>query len=180
MLIDATRSLLLTIDIQERLLPAIHDGDRVLTNTLKLIQAARRLDVPVLCSEQYPRGLGPSVADLSAVMEDGEILPKVHFSCAADPGIAKVVAQSGRRQLILCGVEAHVCVLQSAFGFKEAGYDVFVVLDAVSSRAPDSVLVAKDRFLAAGISVVTLEMTLFEWLHQAATPEFKDLRGLIT
>ncbi|MDW3207410.1 MAG: hydrolase [Alphaproteobacteria bacterium] len=180
MLIDAKQSLLLTIDVQERLLPAIHEGDRVLANCLKLIEAARRLEIPALCSEQYPKGLGPSVPELKAALASDEIMPKLHFSCAADPDMARRIAESGRRQLILCGVEAHVCVLQSAFGFREAGYDVFVVLDAVSSRSPDSVAAARDRFLAGGVSVVTLEMVLFEWLHQAATPEFRDLRGLIT
>jgi nicotinamidase-related amidase len=180
MLMKRERASLCVIDIQERLLPVMHQGDDVLNASLKLIEAARRLAIPVLCSEQYPKGLGPSVAPLAAALEQEEIFAKTHFSCADEPLISEALGRSRRRQLVLCGVEAHVCVLQSALGFHAAGYEVFVVGDAISSRSPDSVQAAKARLLQAGISVVTLEMVVFEWLGQAGTPEFKDLRGLIS
>ncbi|MDF1748275.1 MAG: isochorismatase family protein [Alphaproteobacteria bacterium] len=180
MLMNRDRAALCVIDIQDRLLPVIQDGQLILDRTLTLINVARRLAIPVLCSEQYPKGLGPSVASLRKALDESEIFPKTHFSCADEPMIAEALSRSQRKQIVLCGVEAHVCVLQSAMGFQAAGYDVFVVGDVISSRASASVDAAKARLVQAGISVVTLEMVVFEWLGQSGTPEFKDLRGLIT
>lgn len=179
MIVEKDASLLCVIDLQERLLPAIHEGERALANSLKLVEAARRLSVPLLCSEQYPKGLGHSVPALREALKPEEIMEKVHFSCAKDPEIQEFVRHSHRRQLVLCGTEAHVCVLQSALGFKQKGYEVFVVLDAVSSRRSESVAAASDRLRLSGIPCVTTEMVLFEWLDQAATPEFRALRDLI-
>ena len=179
MIVEKSASLLCVIDLQERLLPAIHEGDRVLAKTLTLVEAARRLSVPILCSEQYPKGLGHSVPKLREALKPGEIMEKTHFSCAKDPDIQEFVRHSHRRQLILCGTESHVCVLQTALGFKQKGYDVFVVIDAVSSRAPASVDAAVNRLTLEGIPCITVEMVLFEWLEQAATQDFRDLRDLI-
>lgn len=179
MLISRDRSLLLIIDVQERLIPAIHRGDLVIEGASMLIEVARRLSIPVRCSEQYPKGLGPTVPGVRTHLSEDEIYPKTAFSCAEDTGIAGAVAATRRRQLILCGVESHVCVLQSAIGFQTQGYEVFVVTDAVSSRAPSSVDAAKARLTAAGIQLVTREMAFFEWLGAAGTPEFKDLRHLV-
>lgn len=179
MLLDRRRSLLCVIDIQERLLTAMTAGEGMLKATRTLIQAARRLDIPVLASEQYPKGLGATVPDLAGDLKTGEVFEKTAFSCARDPGFATAVSGCQRRQLVLCGIEAHVCVLQTALGFRAAGYDVAVVRDAVTSRAPESVTAALERLTLAGIPTPTVEMALFEWLEEAGTPEFKDLRGLI-
>jgi nicotinamidase-related amidase len=179
-LIDRDRSLLLIVDVQERLVPAIHEGGRVIEGIEMLMTAARRLGVPVLCSEQYPKGLGPTVPVLRDRLNDPEIHAKTAFSCAADPGIAAAVAKTRRRQIVICGVEAHVCVLQSAIGFRETGHEVFVVRDAVSSRAPASVAAALDRLAASGGQAVTREMVFFEWLGAAGTEEFRDLRSLVS
>jgi nicotinamidase-related amidase len=179
MLLDRRRSVLLAIDIQERLLPAMTGGEGMLNATRTLIQAARRLEIPVLASEQYPKGLGPTVPDLARDLADGEVLTKTAFSCARDSGIAAGIGALQRRQLVLCGIEAHVCVLQTALGFAAAGYEVAVVRDAVTSRKQESVAAALDRLTLNGIPTPTKEMVLFEWLEEAATPEFKDLRGLI-
>lgn len=179
MLINRDRSILFVIDVQERLIPAIHQGGDVIEGALMLIEAARRLSIPVRCSEQYPKGLGPTVPALREQLAENEIFSKTAFSCAEDAEIARSVGETRRRQLILCGVESHVCVLQTAIGFQTHGYDVFVVADAVSSRAPDSVDSAKARLLAAGVHVVTREMVFFEWLGAAGTPEFKELRHLV-
>ena len=178
MLIECDLSLLFVVDIQERLVPAIYESDRVVANSARLIEAARTLSIPILCSEQYPKGLGHTVPEIRSSLSDGEIYHKTHFSCARDDVITTAVAATGRRQIILCGTESHVCVLQSAFGFKAAGYDVFVVEDAVSSRRPESVTSAIRRLSMAGIGVVTTEMTLFEWIGQAGTEDFRALRHL--
>ncbi len=182
MLLDRAQAQLLVVDVQDRLVPAMHDGEAMTGRCAVLMQAAQRLGIPVTISEQYRKGLGPTVARLIDAAGDAPVMEKMHFSCAADPGIAAHVdglARAGRSQLVICGIEAHVCVTQSAVGFKAAGLSVTVVADAVTSRAPVSVTLALARMSAAGVTVVNTEMTLFEWLHQAGTPEFKELSKLI-
>jgi nicotinamidase-related amidase len=182
MLLDRARSQLLVVDVQDRLLPAMHESERMVENCAVLMQAAHRLGIPVTISEQYPKGLGPTVARLDNVKGDAPVMEKLHFSCAAHSGISTRVrglASDGRSQIIVCGIEAHVCVLQSALGFADGGLNVFVAADATSSRKPESARVAHDRLAAAGVHIVTTEMAVFEWLHIAGTPEFKDLSKLI-
>lgn len=182
MLLDRSRSQLLVVDVQDRLLPAMHDGARMVANCAILMQAAHRLGIPVTVSEQYTKGLGATVATLADLKSDGVVLEKLHFSCAADGGISKRVrglASEGRSQVMICGIESHVCVLQSALGFADGGLNVFVAADAVTSRKQASVDVALPRFSHAGVTVITTEMAVFEWLHVAGTPEFKDLSKLI-
>lgn len=182
MLLDRARSQLLVVDIQERLLPAMHEGERMVANCAILMQAAQRLGIPVTISEQYTKGLGPTIARLGDLKCDARVMEKMHFSCADDPAISTRVrglAAEGRAQLVVCGIESHVCVLQSALGFAGGGLNVFVALDAVTSRKFESVAVARERFAAEKVGVVTTEMVVFEWLHVAGTPEFKELSKLI-
>jgi nicotinamidase-related amidase len=101
------------------------------------------------------------------------------FSCAGDEGVNAAIIASGCRQIVIAGIEAHVCVLQSAFGFKQAGYEVFVAMDCCSSRAEENVGLANGRLAQAGIGIVSLEMVLFEWMGIAGTPEFKEVSALI-
>jgi len=175
-------SQLLIVDVQERLLPAMHEGERMLKSCDVLLRAANRLRLPVTISEQYPKGLGPTVKRLSTVKGDAAVMEKKHFSCASDPHIAEHIsshAEAGRTQVVVGGIESHVCVLQSALGFKKAGLDVFVVLDAVTSRHPESIDLARGRFDLNQVAVINTEMAVFEWLQVSGTSEFKDLTGLI-
>jgi nicotinamidase-related amidase len=181
-ILDRDRSQLLIVDVQEKLLPAMHDGDRMVEQCGVLLQAAAELGVPVTMSEQYRKGLGPTVERLDNLKGDATVMEKSHFSCAADTDILSHIADqadTGRRQLVVAGIESHVCVLQSALGFKQGGMDVFVVMDAVASRRPESVDLARDRLIANRISAVNTEMVLFEWLQVSGTPEFKTLSKLI-
>ena len=182
MLLSANRSHLLVVDVQARLMPAIHDGDATLRNVGILLQVASRLGVPVTVTEQYPKGLGPTVGSVSeALPSSALVLPKTSFSAARDPATAERVAQlrgEGRSQLVICGAEAHICVLQTALGFKGAGLDMFVVADGVSSRSPHSVNAACARLLHAGCHWVTTEMAAFEWMERAATEDFRALSPL--
>jgi nicotinamidase-related amidase len=116
---------------------------------------------------------------LRSQVEEREVLPKMAFSCAEDVAIADAIAASGRRNIVICGIEAHVCVLQSALGFLRDGYGVCVTADAVSSRRADSRETALKRMASNGVEIVTTEMVVFEWLHHAGTPEFKALSKLI-
>ena len=182
MLLDAARAQLLVVDVQDRLLPAMHEGEAMVERCAILVQAAQRLGIPVTVSEQYRKGLGATVARLDSIKGDATVMEKTHFSCAADPGIAAHVgglARAGRSQVVICGIEAHVCVTQSALGFRAVGLPVTVVADAVTSRQPSSVALALTRLSTAGVTVANTEMVVFEWLHQAGTPEFKELSKLI-
>jgi nicotinamidase-related amidase len=182
MLLDAERSQLLIVDVQDKLLPAMHQGDAMVEHCAVLLQAAQEVGVPAVISEQYRKGLGATVPRLDNAKGNAPVMEKMHFSCAADPAMAKYVhdlAATGRRQLVIGGIESHVCVLQSALQFQAQGLDVFVVGDAVTSRRPDSVSFAFERMRGAGVQVVNTEMTLFEWLHVAGTPVFKTVSKLI-
>jgi nicotinamidase-related amidase len=179
MLIEARRSALLVVDMQERLMPAMDVGGVATANAARLMEAAGRLGVPLLVSEQYPKGLGRTIPALAALAPTGTVAEKLTFSCLADQGWRARFEKLDRRQAILAGVEAHVCVLQTALALKAAGYEPAVVADAVASRRPESRAAAFDRLRANGVEVVTTEMVLFEWLGQAGTPEFKALSGLI-
>ena len=183
MLLDAKRSQLLIVDIQDRLQPHIHDGDSVVQNTGILLEAARVLDIPVTVSEQYRKGLGLSISAIRDRLDESEILEKVHFSCAADDAIMRrlrhVEKSMGRDQVVICGTEAHICVLQSALGLMESGQRVAVVMDAVGSRHARARDLALARMLRHGLETVNTEMALFEWLHRAATDDFRRLSKLV-
>jgi nicotinamidase-related amidase len=179
MLIERDRSCLLVVDVQEKLAPAMTDPAGVIRNAGILMQAAARLGVPLVISEQYPQGLGHTVPELRSLVPDLAPVAKLSFSCAADPGLWQRVKGAQRSLLVIAGLEAHVCVLQSALGFRQAGYQVVVVADAISSRAPASREAALQRLRENGVEVATTEMVLFEWLGQAGTPEFRELSKLI-
>ncbi len=179
MLIEAARSLFLLVDVQENLGPVMAEPRPVYRNCALLLRAAARLDIPVIVSEQYPKGLGHTLGELRELAPAGAVMEKMHFSCAAEPTIAERVRASGRDQIVVAGIEAHVCVLQTALGFKAAGYDVFVAGDACSSRVAANHASALARMAANGIDVAASESVVFEWLHVAGTPQFKDLIALI-
>lgn len=172
---QAALSCLLVIDVQEKLIPAIHDGDSVMDSVAWLIKLSREMDVPVRVTEQYPRGLGTTVPQIRSLVLDDELLEKVHFSCMETDTIRRQLAAMGRRQVIMAGTEAHVCVLQSVFQLLEEGYQVFVVDDAVSSRRPRDVELALARMQGAGAQIVSREMIAFEWLKCAGTELFKRI-----
>jgi len=183
MLIEARRSHLLAIDLQERLLPAIPAAPQALARTLVLIAAAEKLSIPISVTEQYPGGIGPSVAALrEALPASAAIHEKISFAASGDEALAahmNAARASGRDQLVICGTEAHVCVLQSALGFAQLGFEVFVVGDAVASRDPASVRYARDRLLQAKCGWVNSEMVVFEWMERAGTDLFRSVVKLI-
>ena len=179
MLIDADLSTLLVIDIQAKLNPVMFDPDLAPAGAAKLLRAAQIMDVPVLVSEQYPKGLGATLDTLQGLIPDGSVLEKVAFSGVADDGLRESFEQLGKTQAVLCGIEAHVCVLQTALDLLARDVQVFVVADATASRTAENKDRALDRIRAAGGQVVTVEMVLFEWLRHAARPEFKQISQLV-
>lgn len=173
-LIDADSSTLLIVDVQSRLLPAIHDGTTVLANCIWLVQVAQRLGVPIIASEQYPQGLGTTAPELAAVLPPDSVRTKVHFSCVAD-GCFDDVEVFQRPQIVIAGTEAHVCVLQTALDLATLGTQVFVVADAIGSRRAQDRELAIERFRQHDIELVSREMVAFEWLHRAGTDTFRAI-----
>ena len=181
MLIRVKHSCLLVVDIQEKLLGAMHDGAVVIHNVGILLQAAGRLEVPVVASEQYPQGLGPTVAAVAEYFPDASSSPvsNLAFSCAADQGYMDRLQPLKRKHAVIMGIEAHVCVLQTALELTDEGYLCFVVADAVSSRTSENLMLALERMKANGCESVTTEMVLFEWLRAVETDESKELCKLV-
>jgi isochorismate hydrolase len=180
MLLDAARSSLLVVDIQGRLLPAMQDGARVVARSKILMTASETLNVPVAISEQYPKGLGHTVPELSS--NTAKVFEKMSFSCWRDDAIKSYAIglyEAGRPQVIIAGIEAHVCVLQTCIDMAMAGFAVFAVEDAMSSRKESSASVALERMRANGVQVINTEMAVFELLGKAGTAEFKALSALI-
>ena len=177
MLLERAKSLLLLVDMQERLVPAMADPADVTRQCGILLRAAYELGVPIFASEQYPKGLGPTLPDLAEFAT--RRLQKMEFSAYANRDIKDELQRAGQSQLILAGVEAHVCVLQTGLDLIEAGYQVFVAADAVASRRAESREVALHRLARAGATLITVEMALFEWLRSASAPEFRSISRLI-
>jgi isochorismate hydrolase len=151
----------------------------VVDNARTLIKAAARLNVPLLVSEQYRRGLGLTVPELATLVPEEVRVEKMHFSCIGDLNFAERFGAIGRRQAIVAGVEAHVCVLQTVEDLLASDTETFVVADATSSRTERNHAAAMDRLRDSGARIVTTEMVVFEWLAKAGTPEFKELIALI-
>jgi len=175
MLMKAENSCLLAVDFQERLMPALHDADRAIANGAWLIQIAQRLEMPVLASEQYPKGLGRTVAAIRDLLPAEAFMEKMHFSCAAERDCMRRIDALDRQQIIVMGAEAHVCVLQTALDLQAGGKEVYLVADAVSSRSPHDMALALERMRAEGVRVVSREMVAFEWLHQSGTDQFREI-----
>ena len=179
MLLRSSDSLLLVVDVQEKLAPAVAGHEAVTARIAILLRAAARLAVPVLISEHYPRGIGPTLPALSALAPEDAIFEKIAFACSRQEGFPARLQALGRKQIVVCGMEAHVCVLQSALALLAEGYAVYLVEDAVGSRRPADRDAAVARLRAAGGTVVTTEMVVFEWLERGDAPAFRELLALI-
>jgi isochorismate hydrolase len=182
MLCQATASQLLIIDIQERLCSTMHEKvlKQVLKNTNILSEAANKLAIPIIRTEQYPKGLGPTHAKiLSHAGDTHTVYEKTCFSGCGASGMENHLRDIHRPQIIVTGMEAHICVLQTAMELQALGKQVFVVQDAVISRNKHNFRNAIERLRQAGIVVSNTESVLFEWLKDAANPQFKELSKLI-
>jgi nicotinamidase-related amidase len=177
----AEHSQLVIIDIQARLAAAMAEPERarVIRNTSLLARAAGLLSVPVIATEQYPRGLGPTDPVVAAALpERTPLLDKTCFACSGEETFRLALLAAERPQAVLAGMEAHVCVLQTALQLQEE-YQVFVVEDAVCSRDPAHHRNAMERLRFAGVTVTNTESVLFEWLRDAAHAQFKAVSALI-
>lgn len=178
-LLRADDALLLIVDVQEKLLPAMQDPEALTRRCRILLEGARALGVPVLVSEQYPRGLGHTVGELKAVASDVPVFEKMTFSCVGHEGLLDAIEEVNRDQIVVAGIEAHICVLQTALDLIEQGAQVHVPADAVASRREDHCRIALERMRASGVVITTVESVLFEMLGIAGTEAFKTISRLV-
>jgi len=169
--LDRERAALVVVDVQEAFRPAVDDFDSVVQNTRRLMEGAKILGVPVVVTEQYPKGLGRTVEELGEV----EPVEKTCFSAARADGFDL----DGREQALVCGIETHVCVSQTAHDLLERGVEVHVASDAVTSRTAANKQVGLHKMEQAGAILTSVETALFEMLGQAGTDEFKQVQGLV-
>ncbi len=175
MLLQASNSFLLVIDIQSRLAPFIDKGSNLINNSCWLIEIARELGIPVRATEQYPQGIGESVPPIKARLEASEVLQKMYFSALKETEIKNNLASLKRQQVVIVGTEAHVCVFQTAADLLAAGYQVYLVEEAVGSRKPRDKELALKRLKQMGAQIVCREMVAFEWLEKSGTDIFRKV-----
>ncbi|HZR80553.1 MAG TPA: isochorismatase family protein [Candidatus Binatia bacterium] len=179
-LLDRAQTLLLVIDVQERYLPHLYEGERVVEGTRRLIEAAKIVGVPIATTEQYPRGIGPTAPALRAALPAGhEPIQKLSLSCLGARQFAERLEASGRRQVLVAGIEAHACVNHTVHDLLAAGYGVHLAVDAVSSRFRRDYEIGVARLARAGAVATTVEAALLEWVRTAESPEFQPVRALI-
>lgn len=181
-LCDSSNSILLIIDIQSRLGGSMPNKvlSRVVENTVFLLKSASLLDVPVVASEQYPKGLGEYVPQISDNLPSTtQFIQKTSFSCCGSEEFISLLGRSGRKQIILTGMEAHVCVLQTAVELIERGFEVFVVGDSICSRRLDNYQNALERLAQLGCNLLSTESVVFEWLRDAKNERFKEIAALL-
>lgn len=173
---NRNESLLIIIDVQEKLAPAMNSPREVINGCARLIDIAKILAIPFIITEQYPKGLGQSMIDIrEKAGAETKYHAKTTFSCVRDENILNMITTSGKKQIILAGLETHICILQTALELKDKGYDVFVVSDACATRDPLQNVLGIQRLLHNKINVVSSEMVIFEWLEKSGSEEFKTI-----
>ncbi len=178
--LNIEESLILIIDVQERLLNAVFNKDILSKKSAIIAQASKILDIPVVVTEQYPKGLGNTIPEIKdALNESTSYYEKTAFSALEDPEIANKIKEFGKKQIIIFGIETHICVNQTVAALIKEGYDVSVIKDACGSRAEAEYNAGLDRMKENGAHILTTEIALFEWLKGAKHPKFKEVQSLI-
>ncbi|MCX8170452.1 MAG: hydrolase [Candidatus Bathyarchaeota archaeon] len=178
-LLSRKNTILVIIDVQEKIFPPISDRERVLENTRKLIQFAKIIGMPIILTEQYPRGLGPTIPEIKDLIPDVEPIEKVEFSCFRSEKFREAIERLNVESLIIVGIETHICITQTAIEGAEEGFRVCVVSDATSSRNPEDKEIALERLRDNGVIVASTEMLIYELLKKAGTQEFREALKLI-
>lgn len=176
---DRSSSAFAIVDFQERLVPHIAGHESILANLVRIARGAEILKVPLLVTEQNPNGLGPTVSELNECFGENKKIEKMTFSCFGEPKFSGRLKGLGVRTLLIGGIEAHICVAQTALDAVREGFSVHVLVDAIGARNPANATAAIDRLKEAGAVISTTEMALFELLGRAGTPEFKEVQKLI-
>lgn len=174
-MLDKNKAVLVVVDVQERLVPAMDKKEKVTGNCVHLIEAAKLMKMPVLVTEQYPRGLGPTIEEIRNALTHYEPLEKVTFDCCRGDGFLEKLASLKKGHIILAGMETHVCVLQTCLSLIKEGYFPHLVSDAVCSRKKDDYLTGTEMMRDAGAVITCTETVLFQLLEKAGTSEFKAI-----
>lgn len=169
----------LVVDIQERLFPHVVEAEKLANNCSILIQGLQALELPVVVAQQYTKGLGETIEPVKSVFENFEHIEKRDFSCCDEPAISEKLKSLDAKNVIICGIESHVCVLQTAIDLKDAGFNPIVVMDCTSSRSAANIELAKERFRYEGIMMASYESILFELTRSSGAAEFKTISKLV-
>ncbi len=175
----ADKTALIVIDVQEKLLPAIEGKEKLVDNLRRLIRGMRVLEVPVVLTEQRPEALGETVPEIKELFPGETPVVKSSFSCAGEETFIRRLEKLARPQLVLAGIEAHICVCQTAMDLKSRGYEVQVVVDAVSSRTAENRELAFKKLLSSGVELAGVETILFELLRKAEGAKFKEILKIV-
>jgi nicotinamidase-related amidase len=168
-------TLLVIVDIQTRLLNVMFEKERLISSCRKLIQSAKILEIPMTMTEQYPKGMGPTDPEILKLLQDVKVIEKLHFSCCGVEDFNKKIESLGKKQIVIIGIEAHICVLQTVHDLLQQSYFVYVPHDATSSRKESDYRNALDRMRQAGAVIGSIESAIFELLEKAGTPTFKEI-----
>jgi nicotinamidase-related amidase len=177
--LDRSRTALIVIDVQERLLPVIHAPIELRRRIATAVRGARALDLPVIATEQYPKGLGHTAAAVAEALDGRAVIEKISFSCCGVDAFDRALAEHGSTTVLVAGIETHVCVLQTCLDLLERGSTPVLLADCVGSRHESDHLRAIERLRDAGAIVTTLESALFELTGRAGTDEFRSISGLV-
>ncbi len=170
---------LVIVDVQGKLAQLMHDKEDLFNNIRLLVKATRILGIPIIWCQQCPQALGPTVSEIAELLSDSEPIDKSSFSCYGDARFKTTLDALGRKQILLCGIEAHVCIYQTAVDLLRRDYQVHVLADAVSSRTLENKQIAMGRMQAEGAAVSSTEMVLFELLRTAEHPQFRQIAKLV-
>lgn len=178
-MLNAADTVLVVIDVQGRLAQLIHDKETLFANVQRMIQGAQLLDVPILWAEQYPEKLGSTIDEIASLLVAQQPIPKMSFSCAGSPEFCEALQRLDRKQVLVTGMEAHVCVYQTAVDLVAQGYQVEVVEDAIGARIATNKGLAVRKMCAQGVGLSSTEMALFELMGDAGHPAFRQVQGLL-
>jgi nicotinamidase-related amidase len=169
----------LVIDIQERLFPVMSGKEQLLTNCITLVRGLQIIGIPLMVTQQYTKGLGETIPEITFEIQNFSYIEKRDFSCCGEPEVLNRLKELSIKNVLICGIESHVCVLQTALDLKEAGFEPVIILDAVSSRFESNLELAKERFRYEGIMMTSVESVLFELTRSSLSPEFKSVSNLL-
>ena len=178
-MLDIKNCCLVVIDVQGKLAQLMYEKEKLFSNISVLIKSTKILGIPILWCQQVPKALGETVDEIRELLTDNEPINKSAFSCCGDEAFGQRLKQTGKKQIILCGIETHVCIYQTAMHLLDDDFDVTLVADAVSSRAAENKALAIEKLNAEGVSLSSTEMALFELLKDAKHPNFKEIAKLI-
>ena len=178
-MLDVTNTVLIVVDIQEKLSRIMYERENLISNLEKLINGIQVLEVPIIVTEQYPQGLGPTIQEIASLLANIQRLPKISFSCYGDERFLREFESLNRKQVLVCGIESHVCVYQTVYDLINAGYETHAIMDAVSSRTAENRQIGFDMMKHTGAWLTSTEAVLFELLRVAEGEKFKKISQIV-